>query len=314
MLIVLEQMNRFILANSSYLAESFSSMKIRKIAAIDIGSNAMRLLINNVFEYKGVTYYKKVDIVRVPIRLGTEAFKQKQISDHTAKRLLNAMHAYKNLMEAHEIVKYRGCATSAMREAENGGQLIKQILQETGIKIEIIDGKEEAEIIYANHIEKLIDDKKAYLYVDVGGGSTEITFFNDGKTVNSKSFNIGTIRILNDMVSTPMWQDMRSWLEENVQGIEVELIGSGGNINKVAKISRKDPKKPITFDYLNSFFKMLQTYTYEERIVELDLNPDRADVIIPAMTIFTNIMKWTKAKQIYVPKIGLADGIIKQLA
>lgn len=288
-------------------------MKIRKIAAIDIGSNAMRLLINNVFEYKGVTYYKKVDIVRVPIRLGTEAFKQKQISEHTAKRLLNAMHAYKHLMDAHEISKYRGCATSAMREAENGTKLIQQILQETGIKIEIINGKEEAEIIYANHIEQLIDDKKAYLYVDVGGGSTEVTFFDNGKTIISKSFNIGTIRILNDMVSTPMWQEMKTWLEDNIKGRDIELIGSGGNINKVAKISRKDPKKPITYDYLNSFFKMLQSHTYEERIVKLDLNPDRADVIIPALTIYTNIMKWTKAKQIYVPKIGLADGIIKKL-
>ncbi len=288
-------------------------MKIKKIAAIDIGSNAMRLLINNVFEYKGIKYFKKVDIVRVPIRLGTEAFKHKAISEHTSGRLLNAMHAYKNLMEAHEITKYRGCATSAMREAENGLSLIQQIKDETGINIEIIDGKEEAEIIYANHIEKLIDDKKAYLYVDVGGGSTEITFFDNGKTINSKSFNIGTIRILNDMVSTPMWQEMKVWLEENIQGRTLELIGSGGNINKVAKISRKDPKKPLNYDYLNSFFKMLQSYTYEERIVELDLNPDRADVIIPAMTIFTNIMKWTKAKQIYVPKIGLADGIIKQL-
>jgi exopolyphosphatase/guanosine-5'-triphosphate,3'-diphosphate pyrophosphatase len=292
----------------------FEYMKMKKVAAIDIGSNAMRLLINNVFEYQGVTYYKKVDIVRVPIRLGTEAFTLKEISAHTSKRLLTAMHAYKNLMEAHEISAYRGCATSAMREAENGAQLIEQIKKETGLVIEIIGGKEEAEIIYANHIEKLIDDKKAYLYVDVGGGSTEITYFDNGETVNSKSFNIGTIRILNDMVSTPMWQEMKIWLEENIKGTDLELIGSGGNINKVSKISRRDPKKPLTYDYLNSFFKMLQTFTYEERIVDLDLNPDRADVIIPALSIFTNIMKWTKAKQIHVPKIGLADGIIKQLA
>jgi exopolyphosphatase/guanosine-5'-triphosphate,3'-diphosphate pyrophosphatase len=292
----------------------FEYMKMKKVAAIDIGSNAMRLLINNVFEYQGVTYYKKVDIVRVPIRLGTEAFTLKEISARTSKRLLTAMHAYKNLMEAHEISAYRGCATSAMREAENGAQLIEQIKKETGLVIEIIGGKEEAEIIYANHIEKLIDDKKAYLYVDVGGGSTEITYFDNGETVNSKSFNIGTIRILNDMVSTPMWQEMKIWLEENIKGTDLELIGSGGNINKVSKISRRDPKKPLTYDYLNSFFKMLQTFTYEERIVDLDLNPDRADVIIPALSIFTNIMKWTKAKQIHVPKIGLADGIIKQLA
>ncbi len=288
-------------------------MKMKKLAAIDIGSNAMRLLINNVIEYNGVKLFKKVDIVRVPIRLGTEAFKEKNISEYTRKRLVQALHGYKHLIEAHEVVNYRGCATSAMREAKNGAEIIQQIKDETGIHIEIIDGKEEAEIIYANHIEKLIDDQQAYLYVDVGGGSTEITFFKNGKAQNSKSFNIGTIRILNDMISTPMWEELHRWLEETLQGQTVQIIGSGGNINKVAKISRKDPNKPLSFDYLNNYYKILKSYTYEERIIELDLNPDRADVIIPAMKIFTSIMKWSKAKHIYVPKIGLADGIIKEL-
>lgn len=288
-------------------------MKMKKLAAIDIGSNAMRLLINNVIEYNGLKLFKKVDIVRVPIRLGTEAFKEKNISEYTRKRLVQALHGYKHLIEAHEVVDYRGCATSAMREAKNGAEIIQQIKDETGIHIEIIDGKEEAEIIYANHIEKLIDDQQAYLYVDVGGGSTEITFFKNGKAQNSKSFNIGTIRILNDMISTPMWEELHRWLEETLQGQTVQIIGSGGNINKVAKISRKDPNKPLSFDYLNNYYKILKSYTYEERIIELDLNPDRADVIIPAMKIFTSIMKWSKAKHIYVPKIGLADGIIKEL-
>lgn len=288
-------------------------MKMKKLAAIDIGSNAMRLLINNVIEYDGKKLFKKVDIVRVPIRLGTEAFKEKKISEYTRNRLVQALHAYKHLLEAHEVVDYRGCATSAMREAKNGDEIIHQIKEETGINIEIIDGKEEAEIIYANHIEKLIDDQKAYLYVDVGGGSTEITFFKNGKAESSKSFNIGTIRILNDMISTPKWEELHQWLDDTLQGQDVQLIGSGGNINKVAKISRKDPKKPLSFDYINSYYKILKSYTYEERIIELDLNPDRADVIIPAMKIFTSIMKWSKAKHIYVPKIGLADGIIKEL-
>jgi exopolyphosphatase/guanosine-5'-triphosphate,3'-diphosphate pyrophosphatase len=200
-----------------------------------------------------------------------------------------------------------------MREAQNGAELIERIKKETGLIIEIIDGKEEASIIYANHIEKLIGDNRSYLYVDVGGGSTEITFFKEGKIVESKSFNIGTIRILNDMVSTPMWDDLRLWLESTVKSESVELIGSGGNINKVSKISRRDPRKPLSYDYLHGFFKTLQSHTYEERVVFLDLNTDRADVIIPAMTIYTSIMKWTKAKLIHVPKIGLADGIIKQL-
>ena len=288
-------------------------MKMKKLAAIDIGSNAMRLLINNVIEYNGVKLFKKVDIVRVPIRLGTEAFKEKNISEYTRKRLVQALHGYKHLIEAHEVVNYRGCATSAMREAKNGAEIIQQIKDETGIHIEIIDGKEEAEIIYANHIEKLIDDQQAYLYVDVGGGSTEITFFKNGIVQNSKSFNIGTIRILNDMISTPKWEELHLWLEETLKGQAVQIIGSGGNINKVAKISRKDPNKPLSFDYLNNYYKILKSYTYEERIIELDLNPDRADVIIPAMKIFTSIMKWSKAKHIYVPKIGLADGIIKEL-
>ena len=288
-------------------------MKMKKLAAIDIGSNAMRLLINNVIEYNGVKLFKKVDIVRVPISLGTEAFKEKNISEYTRKRLVQALHGYKHLIEAHEVVNYRGCATSAMREAKNGAEIIQQIKDETGIHIEIIDGKEEAEIIYANHIEKLIDDQQAYLYVDVGGGSTEITFFKNGIVQNSKSFNIGTIRILNDMISTPMWEELHQWLEETLQGQAIQIIGSGGNINKVAKISRKDPNKPLSFDYLNNYYKILKSYTYEERIIELDLNPDRADVIIPAMKIFTSIMKWSKAKHIYVPKIGLADGIIKEL-
>lgn len=291
----------------------FEAMKMKKVAAIDIGSNAMRLLINNVIEYQGKRLFKKVDIIRVPIRLGTEAFKEQYISDSTRNRLLNALHAYKNLMQAHEVAQYRGCATSAMREAQNGNEIIRQIKEETGIQIEIIDGKEEAAIIYANHIEKLIDDEKAYLYVDVGGGSTEITFFKNGEVEDSKSFNIGTIRILNDMVSTPKWDEMRDWLDMVLEGESVQLIGSGGNINKVAKISRKDPKKPLSYDYINSFYKNLKAHTYEERVIDLDLNPDRADVIIPALKIFTNIMKWTKSEKIHVPKIGLADGIIKEL-
>lgn len=289
-------------------------MKSTKIAAIDIGSNAMRLLINNVIEHDGQKLYKKVDIVRVPIRLGTEAFTQKFISEPTALRLKHALKAYAHLMKAHEVKHYRGCATSAMREADNGADLLAKFKKEIGIEIDIITGQEEAEIIYATHIEKLIDDQKTYLYVDVGGGSTELTLFEGGDTLNSNSFKIGTIRILNDMVSTPMWDEIEAWLKKNTKNKDVALIGSGGNINKVFKLSRQAPNTPLSVQYLNEYLKMLQTYTYEERIMELDLNPDRADVIIPAMKIFTRVMKWTKAKDIYVPKIGLSDGIIRTLA
>ncbi len=286
-------------------------MKFKKIAAIDIGSNAIRLLINNVIKYNGETYYKKVGIVRVPIRLGEDAFTEKSIKPHNAHRLIEALKAYKNLMKAHEVSAYRGCATSAMREATNGKSLTEQILKETGLVIEVISGSEEAEIIYANHIEKFIA-KESYLYTDVGGGSTELTLFDNGKTIASKSFNIGTIRILKDMVSTPMWEELKTWVQLNINKKNVSLIGSGGNINKVFKLSRKAPNKPLSYDYLQKFYKNLKSYTYEERIIELDLNPDRADVIMPAMEIFTKIMRWSKAKEIYVPKMGLADGIIKQ--
>lgn len=288
-------------------------MKTTRIAAIDIGSNAMRLLINNVIEINGQRFFKKMNIVRVPIRLGTESFKDKKIHPQTLALLLEAMKAYSHLMKAHEVSIYRGCATSAMREAKNGSEIIEKIKNEVGINIEIISGKEEAQIIYATHIEQLLNPEKYYLYVDVGGGSTEITFFANNKTEDSKSFNIGTIRILNDMVNTRMWDEMRLWLLQTIVNKEVELIGSGGNINKLFKISRKAQDKPLSYDYVRKFLKTLKEYTYEERIINLDLNPDRADVIIPALEIYTSIMRWTKAEKIYVPKIGLSDGIIRQL-
>jgi exopolyphosphatase / guanosine-5'-triphosphate,3'-diphosphate pyrophosphatase len=288
-------------------------LKTKKIAAIDIGSNAMRLLINNVIEINGTRLFKKMDIVRVPIRLGTESFKEKIILPETRARLIHAMHAYSHLMKAHEVSIYRGCATSAMREAVNGPEVIEQIKKETGINIEIISGKEEAQIIYSTHIEQLLNPEKYYLYVDVGGGSTEITFFANNQTVASRSFNIGTIRILNDMVNTAMWEEMKQWLKETIKDKPVELIGSGGNINKVFKISLREIGKPLSYDYIRKFYNTLKQYTYEERIIHMDLNPDRADVIIPALDIYTSIMRWTKAERIYVPKIGLSDGIIRQI-
>lgn len=288
-------------------------MKTQKIAAIDIGSNAMRLLINNVIEINGKRYFKKMDIVRVPIRLGTESFKEKIILPDTKIRLVHAIHAYSHLMKAHEVSIYRGCATSAMREAKNGEEVIAEIKDKTGIDIEIISGKEEAQIIYATHIEQLLNPEKYYLYVDVGGGSTEITFFANNQSVASRSFNIGTIRILNDMVNTGMWEEMKNWIAQTVKNNPVELIGSGGNINKVFKISRREIGKPLSYEYVRKFLVTLRQFTYEERIIEMDLNPDRADVIIPALEIYVSIMRWTKAERIYVPKIGLSDGIIRQL-
>lgn len=288
-------------------------IKFTKVAAIDIGSNAMRLLINDVIESEEEKKYIKESLIRVPVRLGTEVFTKGEISEESRERLVHSVMAYKHLMVAHGVKYFRGCATSAMREAKNGKEIIKSIKETTGINIEIIDGQEEAAIIYANHIEKLIADDNAYLYVDVGGGSTELTVINKGEIVAAKSFKIGTLRILNDMVNQEMWNELKAWLIENLPHNKVDLIGSGGNINKVAKVSGKDVSKPVSYTYLKKYFKELQKYNYEERILKLDLKPDRADVIIPAMQIFTSVMKWTKATKIYIPKMGLADGIIKQL-
>lgn len=288
-------------------------IKSTKVAAIDIGSNAMRLLINDVIEYENSKIYLKDSLIRIPVRLGTEVFKQGEISKESKERLIHAITAYKNLMLAHGVKYFRGCATSAMREAKNGAAIIQSIKKQTGINIEIIDGQEEASIIYANHIENLINNKNAYLYVDVGGGSTELTVINKGEIVAAKSFKLGTLRILNNMVATETWQNLQEWLSQNIPYQGLDLIGSGGNINKVAKVSRKDLSKPVSYSYLVKYYKELQKYSYEDRILKLELKPDRADVIIPAMQIYTSVMKWTKATKIYIPKMGLADGIIKQL-
>ncbi|MGB0885601.1 MAG: exopolyphosphatase [Chitinophagales bacterium] len=288
-------------------------MKTKKYAAIDIGSNAMRLLINNVIEAEDKVYFKKVAITRVPIRLGTEAFVNKEISDANIKRMLYAMKAFANLMKVHDVEKYRACATSAMRDAKNGAEIIAKIKAETDIAIEIISGEEEAEIIFATHIEKLINKPLNFLYLDVGGGSAECTLFSHGEIVTSKSFNIGTIRLLNNLVTELHWKEMRNWLKDVTKDKKINLIGSGGNINKVFKLSRKAANEALSLGYIENYLEELKKYSYEERVLKLDLNLDRADVIIPALTIFTSVMKWTNAQDIYVPKIGLADGIIKTL-
>lgn len=288
-------------------------MKTKKYAAIDIGSNAMRLLINNIIEHEGQKYYKKVSITRVPIRLGTEAFLDKEISKATIKRMMCAMDAFSNLMKVHEVADYRACATSAMREATNGREIIAKIKKEIGVEIEIISGEEEAEIIYATHIEKLINKPFNFLYLDVGGGSAEFTLFGNGEIVTTRSFNIGTIRILNNLVTDAHWQEMKDWLEKITANREMYMIGSGGNINKVFKLSRKPMNEALSLDYIEDYLELLKDFSYEDRVIKLDLNLDRADVIIPALTIFTKAMKWVKATDIYVPKIGLADGIIKTM-
>lgn len=290
-------------------------LSIKKYAAIDIGSNAVRLLIANIIEEKGKTpRFKKSSLVRVPIRLGADVFISEKISEENTQRMLDTMLAFKLLMKSHKVEKYKACATSAMREATNGKEIASLIKEASQINIDIIDGKEEAAIIAATDLQTFIDKNKTYLYVDVGGGSTEFTVIHQGKPVASRSFKIGTVRLLNDTVKKEIWLELEQWIKTNTSFYDkIEVIGSGGNINKIFKISGKALGKPLTYFYLTSYYNMLQTYSYEERITELDLNQDRADVIIPATRIYLSAMKWSKAKDLYVPKIGLADGIIKSM-
>ncbi|TWO32851.1 exopolyphosphatase [Seonamhaeicola sediminis] len=290
-------------------------LSIKKYAAIDIGSNAVRLLISNVIEEKGKPVrFKKNSLVRVPIRLGADVFIKQRISKENTKRMLDTMLAFKLLMQSHKVVKYKACATSAMRESKNGKAIVDAVLEHANINIDIIGGEEEAAIIAATDLNKYIDPEKTYLYVDVGGGSTEFTVIHRGNQITSKSFKIGTVRLLNDMVLKETWQELQEWIESNAkQYSKISVLGSGGNINKIFKISGKALGKPLSYFYMTSYYNTLQTYSYEERITELDLNQDRADVIIPAMRIYLSAMKWSGSKNIYVPKIGLADGIIKSI-
>ncbi|MGV9005000.1 Ppx/GppA phosphatase family protein [Flavobacterium sp.] len=288
---------------------------IKKYAAIDIGSNAMRLLISNIVEQEGKeTQFNKSALIRVPIRLGQDAFTVGEISEENIDRMVDAMKAFKLLMKVYKIEMYRACATSAMREAYNGKEVADYIFEQSDIKIDIIDGKNEAAIIASTDLHSFIKTDQAYLYVDVGGGSTEFSLFNDGKMIASKSFKNGTVRLLNDMVNDVVWQETEKWIKAKTEELDnVIIIGSGGNINKIFKMSGKSQDQPLSYLYLNSQYQYLNSLTYEQRIAELGLNTDRADVIIPATKIYLNAMKWSGATKIYVPKIGLSDGIIKAM-
>jgi len=290
-------------------------LSIKKYAAIDIGSNAVRLLISNIIEEKGKPVrFKKSSLVRVPIRLGADVFLKNKISSKNTGRLQDTMLAFKLLMKSHNVVRYKACATSAMREASNGREVAIAIFNHSKIEIDIINGQEEAVIIAATDLNNYIDKNRNYLYVDVGGGSTEFSVIKNGKTTASKSFKIGTVRLLNNIVKNKTWLDLEQWIKSNIKAYDkVEIIGSGGNINKIFKMSGKIIGKPLTYFYLSSLYHKLDSYTYEERITELDLNQDRADVIIPATRIYLSAMKWSKAKHLFVPKIGLSDGIIKSI-
>lgn len=292
-------------------------MKIKKYGAIDIGSNAVRLLIANVIEEKDKEpKFKKSSLVRVPIRLGADAFVSGEISKENISRMVAAMKAFKLLMDVHGVKRYKACATSAMREAENGQEVVDKIAKKTTIHIDIIDGKEEAKIISSTDLNELINSDDSYLYVDVGGGSTELTVFSKGKIINSKSFKIGTVRLLNNskVENKKKFSEVEDWVKENTKNLKrISLIGSGGNINKIFKMSGREVGRPISYIYMNAQYQFLKKMSYKERISELGLNPDRSDVIVPATKIYLSAMKWSNARRIFVPKIGLSDGIIKSL-
>ena len=285
-----------------------------RYAAIDIGSNAVRLLIADIIENNGSVSFKKNTLIRVPLRLGDDAFLEHHISDKKSTDLVKSMQAFHNLMDVYKVKDYMAFATSAMREAKNGGDVVKQVKDEAGIDLEIIEGQKEAKIIYASHVEDIIDKNKNYLYIDVGGGSTELSLFSDGALLASKSFNIGTIRMLDNQDKEETWTEMREFIRENTKNFKlISGIGTGGNINKLYRMSEEKNGAPMSFNKLKSLYNYLNSFSLKDRINVLGLNQDRADVIIPASEIFITVMKWANIKNIYVPSVGMVDGIIQTL-
>ena len=285
-----------------------------KFAAIDIGSNAVRLLLSGVFEDGDSPTFRKMSLIRMPIRLGDDAFTQKHISENKVIQLVKTMVGFNHLIDSFQPLNFMACATSAMREAENGPQIREQILSESGIYLEIINGKKEAQIIFENKSSDMFGGNNAYLYVDIGGGSTEITLFSQGSIITSGSFDIGTIRLLEGLVTKAYWKKMKEWLKNYTAPYpSIAAIGSGGNINKVSRLANSKIGKPLSDNKMMKVRRFLKFFTVEQRIRELGLRPDRADVIIPALDIYLKIMKWSGIRKIYVPQIGLADGIVRIL-
>lgn len=285
-----------------------------KIAAIDIGSNAARLLINEVKINNRKPEFIKLNLLRIPLRLGMDVFTLGKIGEEREKMVLDSMKIFSDLMKIYKVDHYRACATSAMRDAANGQDIIKEVKKASGIDIEIISGDEEATLIYENHVAEGLDKDFSYLYIDVGGGSTELTFYENGKMKYERSFNIGTIRLLNNLVTPDNWKEMKEEIGKNIVCKKpIVAIGSGGNINKVFSMSKTKDGKPMTLSHLKKVYKEFSALTVEERMTQYNLREDRADVLVHALKIFNNVMSWADISRIFVPKISVADGLIHNI-
>lgn len=286
-----------------------------KLAAIDIGSNAARLLITEVTtDVKNNPVFNKLNLIRVPLRLGFEVFETGFISKQKTGMLIQSLKAFKHLLNAYDVKFVKACATSAMRDAKNAQDIIRKVKLETDISIEVISGDMEAGLVFENHIAETLDKDHSYMYIDVGGGSTELSFFSNGILNFKESFNIGTIRLLQNQVNEKTWELMKEIIKTvTKEQKEVMAIGSGGNINKVFSMSKRKEGKPLSLELLKDYQKELSSVDLETRMKLYNLRPDRADVIVPALQIYTNAMRWAGANEMYVPKIGLVDGLIHHM-
>ena len=285
-----------------------------RLAAIDIGSNAARVLITEVSKEGQKVSFNKISLVRVPLRLGFDVFETGEISSKKKGLLLETMKSFIHLINAFEIKYYKACATSAMRETKNAKEIVQLIKKETGIKVEIISGSQEATYVFENHIAGNLDKKKSYLYIDVGGGSTELTFLSKNKLIFKDSYEIGTIRLLKNKVKEELWDNMKDSIKKHTENYgEITAIGSGGNINKLYSLTHKKENKTLSAQLLRSYHKKLDKLSLQERMTLYKLKEDRADVIVHALEIYLNVMKWSGANEILVPKIGLVDGLVQHI-
>jgi exopolyphosphatase / guanosine-5'-triphosphate,3'-diphosphate pyrophosphatase len=283
-----------------------------RLAAIDIGSNAARLLIIDVVQAPtGKPEFVKLTLVRVPLRLGFDVFEMGSISEEKEIMLVKTIQSYKLLIDVYNVKHYITAATSAMRDASNAKAILQKVKSESGVDIKVITGEEEASFIYENHVAENLNTQESYLYIDVGGGSTELSFFSDGKLVSKESFNIGTIRLLKNQVTEDHWNQMKKFIKEKTTGYHhITAIGSGGNINKIFSLSKRKEGKPLSLELLRNYYKEFSSLSLTQRISMYKLREDRADVIVPALLIYINVMKWADTEEIFVPKIGLADGLV----